>query len=70
MMNQLAIVVFSCISVFLFSTKHCFKWGFIFGLAGQPFWIYEFVKNHQWGMLVVALWFTFSHVKGVKNNFF
>ncbi|MEW5745257.1 MAG: hypothetical protein AB1805_07475 [Nitrospirota bacterium] len=68
-MIQTLIIIFSCSSVYLFSTKTRFKYGFIAGLLGQPFWIYETFTKEQWGMLIAALWFTASYIKGIKNNF-
>ena len=66
---QLMIIVCSCGSIFLFSSKRHFKYGFIVGLIGQPFWIYTTLRAELWGMFVVTLWFTFSHLRGIRNNF-
>jgi hypothetical protein len=69
MLIQFAIVFFSCISVFLFSTKSWFRYGFVVGLLGQPFWIYASIESGQWGIFVVAIWFTVSHIRGIRNHF-
>jgi len=69
MINQIAIIIFSCASVWLFSTKKHFRFGFVAGLIGQPFWIYSAVTTEQWGILVVAIWFSASHVRGIYNHF-
>jgi hypothetical protein len=68
-MVQTFIIIFSCSSVYLFSTKTRFRYGFVAGLLGQPFWMYETFTKEQWGMLFVSLWFTVSHIRGIKNNF-
>jgi len=67
---QILILIFSCLSIFLFGSKGRFRYGFILGLAGQPFWIYETLKAEQWGMFLVSLWFTANHLRGIRNNFF
>lgn len=67
--DQIAILIFSCLSIFLFATPEYYKWGFIAGLCGQPFWIYSSVKSRQLGVFVVSLWFTANHLRGVLVNF-
>lgn len=70
MISQIAIIVFSCLSIFLFSTKDYFRYGFVAGLIGQPFWIYSAINTAQWGIFVVSIWFTISHIRGIKNHFY
>lgn len=65
---QIGIIFFSCTSVFLFSTRKYFPCGFIVGLLGQPFWFYATFTNEQWGMFIVSIWFTCSHIRGIKNH--
>ncbi len=69
MLIQAIIVVCSCISIGLLSSKKHFRYGFIAGVVGQPFWIYETLRTEQWGMFIVSLWFIWSHARGIKNNF-
>ena len=68
-MIQFFILIFSCSSIFLFSTKKHFKYGFILGLCGQPFWIYTAWTAGQWGVFLVSIWFTVSHIRGITNHF-
>jgi hypothetical protein len=67
--TQIAITVFSCTSIFLFSTKSYYRYGFIAGIVGQPFWIYSSYSTGQWGIFLVSLWFTVAHIRGLKNHF-
>jgi len=46
---QIAILVFSSASVWSFASKKHFKLGFIFGLCGQPFWIWSTFNGKLWG---------------------
>ncbi len=68
-MIQGFILFFSCSSIALFSSKKMFRYGFIAGLFGQPFWIYSSWSAGQWGIFLVSLWFTFFHCRGIWNNF-
>lgn len=68
MLVQIAITIFSCLSIFLLSTKRYFKYGFVVGLIGQPFWIYTSWDNAQWGIFIVSIWFTISHIRGIRNH--
>jgi len=45
------------------------KYGFILGLASQPFWLITTYQHEQWGIFVLSLWYTFSWGQGVYNNF-
>jgi|GEM_PF-1912959 len=33
------------------------SWGFLLGLASQPFWVLETWRARQWGMLFLSLWY-------------
>lgn len=67
---QLCITLFSCCSIWLFSGKKYYKWGFIAGICGQPFWIWAAFHTDplQWGIGIVSLWYTFNHLRGIKNH--
>lgn len=70
MIAQIAIVIFSGISIWALSGKR-YRLGFALGLCGQPFWIYAVAVEGQWGMLIVSIWFTANHVRGLwlhRNN--
>jgi hypothetical protein len=49
------------------------KYACLFGLAGQPFWFYSAFTASQWGILILALFYTYSwgkgfHVYWIKNK--
>jgi hypothetical protein len=65
--DQIAILIFSCSSIWALSSKRYFL-GFILGLCGQPFWIYSSLTAGQYGIFLVSLWFTGNHIKGIINH--
>ena len=65
---QLSIMIFGGIAIYLISLKRkCRRWGYIFGLISQPFWIYTTFKNNQYGMFILSLWYTYSWINGIYN---
>ena len=65
---QILIVVSSCGAIWLLSQKGKWnRWGYIVGIVGQPLWFYDTLKNEQWGILAVTVWFTFSYAQGIRN---
>jgi hypothetical protein len=68
-MIQITLFLFSSLSIYLLSSKTNFRYGFVVGLCGQPFWIYASLQAEQWGIFAVSLWFAFSYIRGIKNNF-
>ena len=68
MIVQIAIMVFGASAIWLVSRKETWKrWGYILGLLGQPFWIYESYTNEQWGILAMTLFYAYSWTQGILN---
>lgn len=44
------------------------RYACLFGLAGQPFWMYAAYTADQWGILVLTLFYTLAWMKGVKTH--
>lgn len=44
------------------------RWGYVVGLASEPFWIYAALVAGQWGILLVALWWAWFYYVGAVNN--
>jgi len=40
------------------------RYACLFGLAGQPFWIYSLWGTEQWGMFVVSVFYTAAWARG------
>ena len=69
MINQIGMTVTGFISIWCFSSLRHHKWGFISGIIGQPFWIYMCVTTGQYGLLLLSLWYTGCHIRGINNYF-
>lgn len=67
-MNQIFIFIFGISSIFLIGRVESWrKWGYLFGLLGQPFWYYESISNEQWGIMILSFFYTFSWSQGIYN---
>lgn len=65
---QFFILIFSAISILLVCrTDKYKKYGYIFGLISQPFWFYSSYINHQYGMLILTVVYTYSWIVGIYN---
>lgn len=65
---QIAVFIFGSSAIWLVGRKEKWRrWGFILGLCGQPFWVYSFIVNHQYGMLAMTAAYTYSWGQGVYN---
>lgn len=68
---QLAIAVLSIAAMYLIASDGPLtRWGFIIGLASQPFWFVATWRSKQLGMLLVAIFYTGAWVQGILNRFF
>ncbi len=66
MVVQIAILVLggAAIPLLACKNKNVSRWGWIVGLTGQPFWIWETIRTGQWGMLLLSVWFGFHYARG------
>lgn len=60
---QTMIVILSSSAIILVSLKN--RWGFILGLASQPFWLVSTINDKQYGMVLVTVIYTFSWSFGI-----
>lgn len=66
--SQIGVAVFGIIAVVLVAKKN--KWGFVFGLASQPFWLLTSYLNRQWGVFLLSIIYAFSWGFGLYEWFF
>lgn len=68
--EQSIILICSGISIFMFaSQKSKVRFiGFIIAICGQPFWWFTSWRHGQWGILILSVWFTINHIRGIINN--
>lgn len=64
---QIGITIFGLSAIILVARKN--KWGFVFGLASQPFWLITSYVNRQWGVLFVSVIYTFTWGYGIYEWF-
>jgi hypothetical protein len=50
LISQIAIFILGAGSIILVAKKN--KWGFVLGLASQPFWFITAIVNHQGGGII------------------
>ncbi len=65
-MIQSAIMILGGLSIWLIARKS--KWGYVLGLASEPFWIITAINNKQWGILVLCVWYAYAYGLGLKNH--
>lgn len=65
---QFGMVIFGFTAIVLVAKKN--KWGFVFGLLSQPFFIITSVVNKQPGLFIVAILYTGSWVYGIYEWFY
>ncbi len=65
---QIGITVFGVSAIILVARKN--KWGFVLGLASEPFWIITSYLNKQWGVLILSVIYVFSWGYGTYNWFY
>jgi nicotinamide riboside transporter PnuC len=65
---QIGIAIFGVTAIILVAKKN--KWGFVFGLASQPFWLITSFLNKQWGVFFLSMIYVFSWALGVYEWFF
>lgn len=71
-MEQIAIAFTGVIAIWLTQQKNekWKKFACLFGIIGQPFWFYSAYTNEQWGIFILCIFYTYSWLLGIKNNWF
>jgi hypothetical protein len=69
-MKQVAILVFSGAAIFLVASRNrrVRRWGYLSGMASQPFYLWETFAADQWGMFMLCFWYSFSWSLGAWNH--
>jgi len=68
LISQIGVAFFGIIAIVLVARKN--KWGFVFGLASQPFWLLTSYLNKQWGVFFLSIIYVFSWAYGLYEWFF
>lgn len=68
--SQYTILILGPLAIWILARKDQYaRYGFIIGLASQPFWFYTLTYNRQWPILIVSIVYAVAFAKGVYNNF-
>lgn len=70
MIAQAGIALTGTIAIFLTQSKNeeARRYACLFGIAGQPFWIYETGMAGQWGMFALTFLYTIAWLKGIYTH--
>lgn len=68
MIAQLGIAIFGVLAVWLVQDDRIERrrWAPVFGLLGQPFWIWMAASSQQWGVLLLCALYTVSWARGLR----
>jgi len=66
--SQIIIFFFGISAIILIDRKN--KWGFVIGLASQPFWLITSYINHQSGVFLLSIVYTFAWMYGIYRWFY
>jgi hypothetical protein len=70
MIAQFGIALTGTVAIFLTQSKsaEARRYACLFGIAGQPFWIYETWFAAQWGMFALTFLYTLAWLKGIHTH--
>ncbi len=68
LISQIGIAIFGVAAIILVARKN--KWGFVLGLASQPFWILTAYENKQWGIQLLNVIYVFTWAYGIYEWFY
>lgn len=72
MLNQSAIFIFGALGIALLGLPDGHRWrrwGYVSGLAGQPFWFAEAWASQQWGIFALCCVYLAAWLLGFYNHF-
>jgi len=67
---QALLLVTSAAAIWLVAqTPPLQAWGYVVGLASQPFWLAATWRARQWGMFLLAFFYIGAWTTGIVNHF-
>lgn len=69
--SQYGIMILGPLSIFMvgMKNKNIAKWGFVGGIAQQPFWFITLYLNEQWPIFIINFLYVISWAQGFYNHF-
>jgi GTPase len=70
MIAQLGIAVLGVSAVFLVGCKRpdVKRWGYVCGIAAQPFWLVETIAHEQYLITALCGFYGYSWLRGLRNH--
>lgn len=67
--NQFLLLLLGLLSIYFLSSEDIkyLKYGFIFGLCAEPFWLYSSITTGQWSITILVCVYTVCHIRGLIN---
>lgn len=68
MIEQIGIALFGVLAVWLSQDERIERrrWAPVFGLVGQPFWVWMALAGEHWGVLLMCVPYTLAWAKGLR----
>ncbi len=60
-------ILLSVVGYLMLAKKN--RWGWVIGLASQPFWFYSSITNHQIGIIINTVFFSAAQLYGIWKWF-
>lgn len=69
-MNQALILILGGAAVWLAASPEARRrrWGYLLGLASQPFWLLESAGRGQWGIFILSCWYAWAWARGLITH--
>lgn len=65
---QVGILIFGCSAIwFVGRLERWHRWGYVLGMFAQPFWLWTSIKNEQWGIAILSVWYAYAWGQGIYN---
>lgn len=70
MIEQIAIAFTGVTAIWLSqdSRESWRRYACLFGIVGQPFWFYSAYMAEQWGIFGMCFLYSYSWIRGIRNN--
>jgi threonine/homoserine efflux transporter RhtA len=71
MVGQVLLAILGCLSLYTVTHKEASvrRYGAVFGLAAEPFWLYSAWDNQQWGIFFLCGIYSFRWAQVLYRDF-
>lgn len=69
MIEQILIAVLGVVAIWCSQCDAPYnRYACLFGMAGQPFWFIATYQAEQWGIFILAIFYTVAWAKGINKH--